>query len=140
MDMKSPYYDPEFAPNMHFFKVPFPEVDTVRFAIPAGSLFNVDKFIQKEFSKKIANFQKMVDDEGRPYLDEKGNEIIVEYLKSGGITEDEITVSVPQISDKLASEYGSSSRAYRYIAKNVVTVYTDKDFDAIDIFQDLFPR
>ena len=57
---------------------------------------------------------------------EAGNEVIVEYLKSGGIGEDEITVSVPQISDKLANEYGSSGRAYRYIAKNVVTVYTDK--------------
>ena len=57
---------------------------------------------------------------------EKGNEIIVEYLKSGGINEDEMTVSVPQISDNLANEYGSTGRAYRYIAKNVVTVYTDK--------------
>lgn len=57
---------------------------------------------------------------------ERGNEIIVEYLKSGGINVEEMTVSVPQISDNLANEYGSSSRAYRYIAKNVVTVYTDK--------------
>lgn len=57
---------------------------------------------------------------------EAGNQLIVEYLKSGGINEDEMTVSVPQISDNLANEYGSTGRAYRYIAKNVVTVYTDK--------------
>ena len=57
---------------------------------------------------------------------DRTNAEIMSFLKSGGIDESEITVSVPQISDNLANEYGSSSRAYRYIAKNVVTVYTDK--------------
>ena len=54
------------------------------------------------------------------------NDIIVDFLVSGGISPDEISVSVPKISDKLANEYGGYDRAYRYIAKNVVTVYTDK--------------
>lgn len=76
MTMICPYFDPEFAENLHFFKLPFPEVDTIRFAIPSGSMFNVDKFIQCEFSKRIANFQKMVDDNGRPILDNNGKEII----------------------------------------------------------------
>ena len=31
---------------------------------------------------------------------------------------------MPQISDKLANEYGDNNRAFRYIAKNVVTVCT----------------
>lgn len=35
-------------------------------------------------------------------------------------------MSVPSISDKFANEYGSNDRAYRYIAKSVVTVCTDK--------------
>ena len=35
-----------------------------------------------------------------------GNAVIVDFLKEGGISPDEITVSVPQISDKLANEYG----------------------------------
>ena len=54
------------------------------------------------------------------------NAIIVNFLKAGGISPDEITVSVPQISDKLANEYGSYDRAFRYIATNVVTVYTSE--------------
>lgn len=48
------------------------------------------------------------------------------FLKEGGVSESEITVSVPVISDKYANEYGNNDRAYRYIATNVVTVCTDK--------------
>lgn len=58
------------------------------------------------------------------------NAAIVAFLQSGGISPDEITVSVPAISDKYASEYGSNDRAYRYIAKNVVTVCTG-NIDAV---------
>lgn len=54
------------------------------------------------------------------------NAAIVAFLNSGGITDAEITVSVPSISDKFANEYGSNDRTYRYIAKSVVTVCTDK--------------
>lgn len=54
------------------------------------------------------------------------SEAIVAFLKSGGIEDSEMTVSVPTISDKFASEYGSNDRAYRYIATNVITVCTDK--------------
>lgn len=57
---------------------------------------------------------------------DQNNKAIMEFLKAGGITDAEITVSVPAISDKFASEYGSNDRAYRYIAKNVITVYTSK--------------
>lgn len=59
-----------------------------------------------------------------------GNAVIVDFLTSGGIRQDEITVSVPQISDKLANEYGDNNRAFRYIAKNVVTVCTS-DVDKV---------
>lgn len=54
------------------------------------------------------------------------NAVIVNFLKAGGISPDEITVSVPQISDKLANEYGGNDRAFRYIATNVVMVYTSE--------------
>ena len=52
------------------------------------------------------------------------NAAIIAFLKSGGISDAEITVSVPEISDKYASEYGSNDRTFRYIAKNVITVCT----------------
>ncbi len=57
---------------------------------------------------------------------DRNNAEIMAFLEKGGITKNEITVSVPQISDKYANEYGSNDRAYRYIATNVITVYTDK--------------
>ena len=50
---------------------------------------------------------------------------IKDFLLSGGISEDEISVSVPSVSDKFANEYGENQRTFRYIAKNVVTVCTD---------------
>ena len=61
---------------------------------------------------------------------DSGNAVIVDFLEAGGISQDEITVSVPQISDKFANEYGGNDRAYRYIATNVVTVCTS-DVDKV---------
>lgn len=58
------------------------------------------------------------------------NAIVVSFLKSGGISGDEISVSVPTISDKYANEYGSNDRTYRYIATSIVTVCTS-DIDAV---------
>lgn len=58
------------------------------------------------------------------------NATIMAFLKDGGVSVDEISVSVPQISDKLANEYGDNNRAFRYIATNVVTVCTE-DVDAV---------
>ena len=52
------------------------------------------------------------------------NAVIMSFLEAGGIKSSEITVAVPQISDKFANEYGDNDRAFRYIAKNVITVYT----------------
>lgn len=58
------------------------------------------------------------------------NEVIMEFLKEGGISVDEITVAMPQITDEYANEYGSVNRTYRFIAKNVITVCTD-DVDMV---------
>lgn len=61
---------------------------------------------------------------------DRNNAEIIAFLKAGGINAAEITVSVPEISDKYATEYGSNDRAYRFIAKNVITVCTS-DVDAV---------
>ena len=58
------------------------------------------------------------------------NSVIVSFLEKGGINASEISVSVPQISDKFANEYGDNDRAFRYIAKSVITVYTS-DVDTV---------
>ena len=59
-----------------------------------------------------------------------GNAVIVDFLKEGGVSVEDITVTLPQISDKLANEYGGNDRAFRYIAKNVITVCTS-DVDKV---------
>ena len=61
------------------------------------------------------------------------NEIISDFLEKGGIEESEITIAVPAVSDKYANEYGSNDRAFRYIAKNVVTICTDNVDAVLDL-------
>ncbi len=80
-----------------------------------------DKVIWPVVYKVMANdIQSLYDQTDRNNAD------IMEFLEKGGIAKDEITISVPQISDKFANEYGNNDRAYRYIATNVITVCTDK--------------
>ena len=66
-----------------------------------------------------------------------GNATIVDFLESGGVSAGEISVSVPQISDNLANEYGGSNRIFRYIATNVVTVCTDDVDKVLALMSDL---
>ncbi len=61
---------------------------------------------------------------------DRNNAIIMKFLKDGGINMDDVTVSVPKISDKYANEYGNNDRAYRYIATNVITACT-QNVDAV---------
>lgn len=72
-------------------------------------------------------YKVMADDVQSVYdQTDRNNASILSFLKSGGLEDSEITVSVPKISDKFANEYGSNDRAYRYIATSVITVCTDK--------------
>ena len=57
---------------------------------------------------------------------DRNNQTIISFLVSGGLSENEISVAVPVISDKYANEYGDNDRTYRYIASSVITVCTDK--------------
>ena len=87
-----------------------------------------DKVIWPVVYKVMANDIQSIYDQT-----DRSNETIVDFLKAGGIDVSEITVSVPQISDKFANEYGNNDRAYRYIATNVITVYTDKVDDVLSL-------
>ncbi len=80
-----------------------------------------DKVIWPVVYKVMANDIQSIYDQT-----DSNNAIITAFLTKGGISMDEITISVPQISDKYANEYGNNDRAFRYIATNIVTVYTDK--------------
>ena len=87
-----------------------------------------DKVIWPVVYKVMANDIQSIYDQT-----DRSNETIVDFLKAGGIDVSEMTVSVPQISDKFANEYGNNDRAYRYIATNVITVYTDKVDDVLSL-------
>lgn len=84
-----------------------------------------DKVIWPVVYKVMANDIQSIYDQT-----DANNAVIVRFLEEGGVKPEEITVAVPQISDKLANEYGDNNRAFRYIAKNVITVCTS-DVDAV---------
>lgn len=56
-----------------------------------------------------------------------------EFLTEGGISEDEITVSVPAVSDKYAQEYGNNDRTFRFLSTNIVTVCTGNVDKALEL-------
>lgn len=53
---------------------------------------------------------------------EQKNRIVVNFLKAGGIGEEEISVNPPTISDRQADNYGNEIMNYRYKATSVITV------------------
>ena len=53
------------------------------------------------------------------------NKKVLDFLKQGGITEAEISISSPKISDKFANEYGNNDRLYRYVTTCVITVCSE---------------
>ncbi|MHC1780823.1 MAG: SIMPL domain-containing protein [Bacteroidales bacterium] len=54
------------------------------------------------------------------------NRIIIEYLKSKGLDEKEITISAPSIIDMNAERYQSQPSSYRYNITSILTVTSDK--------------
>lgn len=58
---------------------------------------------------------------------EQSNEKIVDFLKENGVSEEEISVGVPNVTDKQAQQYGGERiSSFRYVASQVVTVYSEK--------------
>lgn len=58
------------------------------------------------------------------------NNAILQFLKSNGIAEAEISVNPPQVYDNAADRYGNQDIKYRYQVTNVVVVTSDK-IDAV---------
>lgn len=57
---------------------------------------------------------------------EATNATILEFLRSNGISDDEIMVSAPDIYDAAAERYSSNDIRYRYTATNVIVVTSDQ--------------
>ena len=53
---------------------------------------------------------------------EKNRDIILSFLKEGGITDNEITLSAPAVTDRLAQSYVPDNIQFRYQAEAVITV------------------
>ena len=64
---------------------------------------------------------------------EKNKEIILAFLKNGGINEDEIVVSAPKVTDRLAQSYVPENMKFRYQAEAVITVISAKVEQAIKL-------
>jgi hypothetical protein len=57
---------------------------------------------------------------------EKSEEKVKSFLKNYGVSEDEITISTPFVTDKSAQQYGGSNNTqFRYVATQTVTVYSE---------------
>ena len=69
--------------------------------------------VYKEVGNDLANLSKEVNNK---------NKIIVDYLKSKGIAEDEISIASPEIIDLQAERYVSQNVLYRYNLTSVITV------------------
>lgn len=61
------------------------------------------------------------------------NEVIIEYLKSKGMDNSEITISAPQIIDMSAERYQSQPSPYRYNITSIITVTSEK----VDLVMDV---
>ena len=66
---------------------------------------------------------------------EKNNSIVVEFLKEGGITEDEIIISAPAVTDRLAQSYVPDNVKFRYQAEAVITVTSSQVEKVIDLMK-----
>ena len=63
------------------------------------------------------------------------NAVILDFLKSYGFEDDEITVSLPQVSDRDAEGY--TQRSMRYIITSVITVYSTKVDNSLEMREGL---
>ena len=61
---------------------------------------------------------------------EKKNQKVVAFLKEAGITDSEISINPPTITDRQADNYGNEIMNYRYKATSVITV-TSNNVDQV---------
>ena len=66
---------------------------------------------------------------------EKNNNIVVGFLKDGGIIEDEINISAPAVTDRLAQSYVPDNIKFRYQAEAVITVTSSQVEKVIDLMK-----
>lgn len=73
------------------------------------------------------SFREMGNDLSQVYdqLEVKQN-MVLKYLKDGGLTDEEITIAAPKLRDNLADNYVSQRPPFRYMITQVLTISSDK--------------
>lgn len=73
------------------------------------------------------SFREMGNDLSQVYdqLEVKQN-MVLKYLKDGGLTDEEITIAAPKLRDNLADNYSSQRPPFRYMITQVLTISSDK--------------
>lgn len=66
---------------------------------------------------------------------ERSSRIITGFLNTNGITDEEIIVSVPVVTDRLAQSYAPENLKYRYQAEAVITVTSSKVEKIIELMK-----
>ena len=64
---------------------------------------------------------------------EKNKNIVLSYLKDGGITDSEIVISAPAVTDRLAQSYVPDNIQFRYQAEAVITVISPQVEKVIEL-------
>jgi hypothetical protein len=64
---------------------------------------------------------------------EKNRNVILSFLKSGGITDNEIIVSAPAVTDRLAQSYVPDNVKFRYQSEAVITVISPQVEKVIEL-------
>ena len=64
---------------------------------------------------------------------EKNRNIVLTYLKDGGITDEEIVISAPAVTDRLAQSYIPDNIKFRYQAEAVITVISPQVEKVIEL-------
>jgi Uncharacterized protein conserved in bacteria len=57
---------------------------------------------------------------------ERNNQKVIDFLKANGITEEEIIISTPDITDNQAERYGPDNYKFRYNASSTITVSSSR--------------
>lgn len=60
------------------------------------------------------------------------NKQIVEFLKTNGFTDDEITIGAPELTDNFSNSYSENAHS-RYVLSSTITVYTSKVQQVVDV-------
>lgn len=66
---------------------------------------------------------------------ESNNRIVLDFLKNGGIESNEIIVSAPKVTDRLAQSYIPDNIKFRYQAEAVITVTSSKVEKVIELMR-----